>query len=63
LKPGEVITWIKIEPFRFPLGQIVFSSLAGVGLAILLALSIGILLGYWKSRRTDASGSGGLDLR
>jgi ABC-type nitrate/sulfonate/bicarbonate transport system permease component len=63
LKPGEVITWIKIEPFRFPLGQILVSSLATVGLAILLAVSIGILLGYLKSRKTDARGSGGLDLR
>lgn len=63
LKPGEVITWIRIEPFKFPLGQIVFSSLAGVGLAILLALSIGIFLGHLKSRKTDGQNSGGLDLR
>ena len=63
LKPGEVITWIRIEPQRFPLGQILYSSIAAVGLAILLSLSIGIFLGHLKSRRTDTNGAGGLGLK
>lgn len=62
LKPGEVITWIKLERPRLPLGEIIASSFALVGLVLLLALGIGVCLGYLKSKRT-AAGAGGLGLR
>lgn len=63
LKPGEVITWIKIEPPRFPLGDIVVNSFAFVGLAILIAVMIGVFLGHLRSGKTGTHGTGGLGLR
>jgi hypothetical protein len=58
LKPGEVITWIRLERPRLPLGEILASSFAIIGLVILAAVSIGLVLGYFKSRGTGPSGTG-----
>ena len=63
LKPGEVITWIRIERPSLPLGEILVGSIALVGLIVLIAVSIGVLLGHLKSKSTDAHGRGGLGLR
>ena len=64
LKPGEVITWIRMERPRLALGEIVIGSLALVGLIVLMAVSIGVILGHLRSKRTGAShGTGGLGLR
>lgn len=63
LKPGEVITWIKLDTPRFPIGQIIISSLMIVGVAFLFSLSVGLVLGYLRSKRTGTHGTRGLDLR
>jgi hypothetical protein len=63
LKPGETITWIKLERPRFALGEILVSSFTIVGVVIVIAVSAGLILGHLKSKRTRAHGSGGLGLR
>jgi hypothetical protein len=64
LKPGEVITWIRIERPRLELGQILVGSLVLVGLTMALAVFFGILLGHLRSKSTRSThGAGGLDLR
>ena len=63
LKPGEVITWVKLDQPRLPLGEIIFSSLALVGLIVMMALAVGMCIGYLRSKRTDAVGAGSLRLR
>ena len=63
LKPGEVITWIKFERPRLPIGEILASSFTMVGLVILIAVTIGMFLGHLKSKRSGTHGTGGLGLR
>ena len=63
LKPGEAITWIKIERPRLELGQVLVGSFVLVGLTMALALSLGILLGQLRGRGQKTHGTGGLDLR
>jgi hypothetical protein len=63
LKPGEVITWIKIERPRLELGQILVGSFVLVGLTMAIAVSVGIVLGHLKSKSTHTHGAGGLNLR
>ncbi len=63
LKPGEVITWLRIERPRLELGQILVGSFVLVGLTMAIAVSVGILLGHLKSKSTNTHGAGGLNLR
>jgi hypothetical protein len=63
LKPGEVITWIKIERPRLELGQVLVGSFVLVGITMAIAVSLGILLGQFRSRGEKTHGTGGLDLR
>ena len=63
LKPGEVITWVKLDRPRFAIGEIIISSFTIVGVAILLAVGAGMLLGHLRSKRSGTHGTGGLGLR
>ncbi len=63
LKPGEVITWIRIERPRLELGQILVGSFVLVGLILGFAVLAGVLLGHLRSKNTTVHGAGGLDLR
>lgn len=63
LKPGEVITWVKLDRPRFAIGEIVVGSFAIAGAVALAALVIGLALGQWRSRHRGAHGAGGLKLR
>ena len=63
LKPGEFITWIKLDRPRFALGEILVSSLTIVGVVMVIAVAAGLVLGHLKSKRKDAHGTRGLDLR
>lgn len=63
LKPGETITWIKLERPRFALGDILVSSLNIVVLVIVIAVSAGLILGHFKSKRAASHGAGRLGLR
>ena len=58
LKPGEFITWIRLERPRLPIGEIIASSFAIVGLVVVAAVSIGLVLGYFKSRTSGPSETG-----
>ena len=62
LKPGEVINWIKIDRPKLPLGEILACSFALVGLIVVIAMTGGVILGHFKSRRRETPGSR-LDLR
>lgn len=63
LKPGEFITWIKLDRPRFALGEILVSSFTIVGVVIAIAVAAGLILGHLKSKRKGAHGTRGLDLR
>lgn len=63
LKPGEVITWVKLDRPRFAIGEIIVGSFAIAGAVALAALVIGVALGQWRSRHRSAHGAGGLKLR
>jgi len=65
LKPGEVITWIRIERPKLELGQVLVGSFVLVGLTIGFAVGLGVVLGHLRSRKTSepTHGAGGLDLR
>jgi hypothetical protein len=63
LKPGEVITWVKLDRPKLALGQIVVGSFALAGLVLLISMAAGIVLGYFRSKSTSAHGTGGLRLR
>lgn len=63
LKPGEVITWVKLDRPRFAIGEIIVGSFAIAGAVALAALVIGVALGQWRSRHRGAHGAGGLKLR
>ena len=53
LKPGETITWIRVDRLRFPLGEIIFTSVTFAGLAFLAAIAVGIFIGYLKGRQRE----------
>ena len=63
LKPGEVITWVKLDRPRFAIGEIIVNSFTIVGLIILMAVGAGMLLGHLRSKRGGTHGTGGLGLR
>ncbi|MEO5760686.1 MAG: hypothetical protein ABIR28_00090 [Vicinamibacteria bacterium] len=65
LKPGETITWVRLERPKFALGSVLVSSFAIIGLVIALAISIGLVIGHFRSRgrRETVHGAGGLGLR
>ncbi|MEO8360096.1 MAG: hypothetical protein ABI672_08710 [Vicinamibacteria bacterium] len=65
LRPGETITWVRLERPKLALGSILASSFAIVGLVIALALGLGTLIGYVRSKgkRATTHGAGGLGLR
>ncbi len=60
LKPGEAITWIKVDRLRFPLGEIFASSVAFAGLCTVAAIAIGLFIGYVKARRREHGSGPGL---
>lgn len=63
LEPGQTITWVKLERPRFAIGEIVVSSFAIVGVAIAVAVGVGMVLGHLRSKRANTHGTGGLGLR
>ncbi len=65
MKPGEVITWIKLDRPKLALGEIVVGSFALAGVLVLISMVAGIVLGHFRSRRTDTHthGAGGLRLK
>lgn len=63
LKPGEVITWVKLDRPRFAIGEIIVSSFTIVGVLVLAAVAIGVVLGHLRSKRAGAHGTFGLRLR
>lgn len=63
LKPGEVITWVKLDRPRFAIGEIIVGSFAIAGAVALAAVVIGLVIGQWRSRHRGAHGAGGLKLR
>ena len=62
LKPGETITWVKVEPPKLALGEIVVGSFALAGTLMLVAIGLGVTLGHLRSHRRPA-GATSLDLR
>lgn len=63
LRPGEVITWVKLDRPKFALGEIIAGSFALAGLVMLLSMAAGLVLGYFRSKRSGAHGTQGLGLR
>ncbi len=63
LKPGEVITWVKLDRPKLALGEIIVGSFALAGLVMLVSMAAGVLLGHFRSKRTSAHGTQGLGLR
>lgn len=63
LKPGEVITWVKLDRPKLALGEIIVGSFALAGLVMLLSMAAGIVLGHFRSKRAGAHGTQGLGLR
>ena len=62
LKPGETVTWIKVDRPRFPISEILASALSIAGIAALFSIALGILIGHFKARRRE-QGTTGLGLR
>ena len=63
LKPGEVITWVKLDRPRFAIGEIVVGSFALAGVVFLISMASGVILGHYRSKRMKTHGTGGLGLR
>ena len=63
MKPSEVITWVKFERPKLALGEIVVGSFALAGVMVVISMVAGIVLGHFRSKRTQTHGAGGLDLR
>ena len=63
LKPGEVITWVKMDRPKLALGEIIVGSFALAGLVMLLSMAAGVALGHFRSKRGGAPGTQGLGLR
>ena len=62
LKPGETITWIRIERPKLALGEIIVGSFALAGVLALVAILIGMVIGHLRSKRRQPVGTGGLGL-
>jgi hypothetical protein len=62
LRPGEVITWVKLSPPKFALGEILVGSFALAGVVFVVSMVVGIILGHFRSKRTT-HGTQGLGLR
>jgi len=63
LKPGEVITWVKLDRPKLALGEIIVGSFALAGVVMLMSMAAGVVLGHFRSKRTGAPGTQGLGLR
>jgi len=63
LKPGEVITWVKLARPRLALGEILIGSFALAGVVLIISMVAGVVLGHFRSKRTNAHGTQGLKLR
>jgi hypothetical protein len=63
LKPGEVITWVKLARPRLALGEILVGSFALAGLVLVVSMVAGVILGHFRSKRTNTHGTQGLGLR
>lgn len=63
LKPGEVITWVKLDRPKLALGEIVVGSFALAGLVMVVSMVVGLVLGHFRSKRLTAHGTLSLGLR
>ena len=63
LKPGEVITWVKLDRPKLALGEIVVGSFALAGLVMLVSMAAGVVLGHFRSKRLTTHGTQSLGLR
>ena len=63
MKPGEVITWVKLDRPRLALGEIVVGSFALAGVVMLVSMAAGVVLGHFRSKRLSAHGTQSLHLR
>jgi hypothetical protein len=63
LKPGEVITWVKLARPRLALGEILIGSFALAGVVFIVSMVVGLVLGHFRSKRTNTHGTQGLRLR
>ena len=63
MKPGEVITWVKLDRPRLALGEIVVGSFALAGVVMLVSMVAGVVLGHFRSKRLTAHGTQSLHLR
>ena len=63
LKPGEVITWVKLDRPKLALGEIVVGSFALAGVVMLVSMVLGVVLGHFRSKRLTAHGTQSLHLR
>jgi hypothetical protein len=63
LKPGEVITWVKLDRPKLALGEIVVGSFALAGVVLLVSMAAGVVLGHFRSKRLTAHGTQRLGLR
>ena len=63
MKPGEVITWVKLDRPKLALGEIVVGSFALAGLVMLISMAAGVVLGHFRSKRLSTHGTQSLHLR
>ena len=63
MKPGEVITWVKLDRPKLALGEIVVGSFALAGVVMLVSMAAGVVLGHFRSKRLSAHGTQSLHLR
>ncbi len=63
MKPGEVITWVKLDRPKLALGEIVVGSFALAGLVMLVSMAAGLVLGHFRSKRLSTHGTQSLHLR
>jgi hypothetical protein len=63
LKPGEVITWVKLDRPKLALGEIIVGSFALAGLVMVVSMAAGVVLGHFRSKRAGAHGTQSLGLR
>lgn len=63
LKPGEVITWVKLDRPKLALGEIIVGSFALAGVVMLVSMAAGVVLGHFRSKRAGAHGTQSLGLR
>lgn len=63
MKPGEVITWVKLDRPKLALGEIVVGSFALAGVVMAVSMVAGVVLGHFRSKRLTAHGTQSLHLR